>query len=136
MIDSDKIYLGYKEFIEANSQYNPRVVKDFTYKSTYFPIIDFKHDDDIESNERTLDQIECYDDEYFTIMFYAQDKGSVSRNVILNELKKLTNIYMSLKLNMRRTSCRHLPNLDTDVGRLLTKYQCRWDNVYGKIWRR
>lgn len=136
MIDSDKIYLGYKEFIEANSQYNPMVVKDFTYKSTYFPIIDFKHDDDIESNERTLDQIECYDDEYFTIMIYAQDKGSVSRNVILNELKKLTNIYMSLKLNMRRTSCRHLPNLDTDVGRLLIKYQCRWDNVYGKIWRR
>lgn len=136
MMDSDKIYLEYKAFIEENSQYQPRVVKDFTYKSSYFPIIDFKHDDTIETRDRTLDQIEYYDDEYFTINIYAQDRGSVSRNVILKELKELTNIFMSVKLNMRRTSCRHLPNLDTDVGRLLMKYQCKWGNIYGNIWRR
>ena len=136
MMDSNKLFLEYKKFIEENSIYSPRVSKNFTYKSTYFPIIDFKHTDSVETNFRTLDQIEYYDDEYFTIMIYAQDKGSVSRNVIIDELKELTNIFMSVKMNMRRTSCRDLPNLDTDVGRLLMKYQCKWDNIYGKIWRR
>ena len=136
MINSDKIFLEYKKFIEENSIYSPRVVKSFTYKSTYFPIVDFKHSDSIETRERTLDQIEYYDEEVFSIMIYAQDKGSVSRNVIINELKELTNTFMSLKMNMERITCKELPNLDTDVGRLLMKYQCRWNNVYGKIWRR
>ena len=136
MINSDKIFLEYKKFIEENSIYSPRVVKSFTYKSTYFPIIDFKHYDSSETNARTLDQIEYYDEEVFTIMIYAQDKGNISRNVIINELKELTNTFMSLKMNMQRTSCRDLPNLDADVGRLLMKYECRWNNVYGNIWRR
>jgi len=136
MINSDEIFLEYKKFIEENSIYSPKVVKNFTYKSTYFPILDFKHYDSSETNESTVDRIEYYDEEEFTIMIYAQDKGNVSRNVIINELKELTNTFMSLKMNMRRTTCRNLPNLDTDVGRLLMKYKCRWNNVYGKIWRR
>ena len=136
MINSDEIFLEYKKFIEENSIYSPRVVKNFTYKSTYFPILDFKHYDSSETNESTVDRMEYYDEEEFTIMIYAQDKGNVSRNVIINELKKLTNTFMSLKMNMRRTTCRDLPNLDADVGRLLMKYKCRWNNVYGKIWRR
>lgn len=136
MMDFNSLYLEYKKFIEDNSIYSPRVVKDFTFKSTYFPVIDFRQDDSTDSYNRTLDQIEYYDDEYFSIMIYAQDKGSVSRNVIIDELKSLTHIFMGIHKNMKRTACKTLPNLDTDVGRLLMKYQCKWDNVYGNIWRR
>lgn len=136
MMDFNDLYLEYKQFIEEHSQYKPRVVKDFTYKSTYFPIVDFKHDDSYETRNRTLDQIEYYDNEDFSITFYAQDKGNLSRNVILDELTRLTHIFMGLHKNMRRTYCKSLPNLDTDVGRKIMKYKCRWNNVYGNLWRR
>lgn len=135
-MDFNDLFLEYKQFIEENSQYKPRVVKDFTYKSTYFPIVDFKFYDSAETKNRTLDQIEYYDNEDFTITFYAQDKGDLSRNVILDELTKLTHIFMGLKKNMRRSTMKNLPNLDTDVGRKLMKYKCRWGNIYGNIWRR
>lgn len=136
MMDFNQLYLEYKQFIEENSQYQPKVVKDFTYKSTYFPIVDFKHEDSSETSNRTLDQIEYYDNEDFTITIYAQDKGSISRNVIIDELTNLTHIFMGIHKNMRRSSCKNIPNLDTDVGRRIMKYKCRWGNVYGNIWRR
>ncbi len=136
MMDFNQLYLEFKQFIEENSQYQPRVVKDFTFKSTYFPIVDFKHDDSYETRNRTLDQLEYYDNEEFSITIYAQDKGNLSRNVIIDELTKLTHTFMGLHKNMRRSYCRSIPNLDTDVGRKIIKYKCRWGNVYGNIWRR
>lgn len=136
MMDFNQLYLEFKQFIEENSQYSPRVVKDFTFKSTYFPIVDFKHEDSYETRNRTLDQIEYYDNEDFSITIYAQDRGNLSRNVIIDELTKLTQIFMGLHKNMRRTYCKSLPNLDTDVGRKIIRYKCRWGNVYGNIWRR
>lgn len=136
MMDFNQLYLEFKQFIEENSQYAPRVVKDFTFKSTYFPIVDFKHEDSYETKNRTLDQIEYYDNEDFAITIYAQDRGNLSRNVIIDELTKLTQTFMGLHKNMRRTYCKSLPNLDTDVGRKIIKYKCRWGNVYGNIWRR
>lgn len=136
MMDFNQLYLEFKQFIEENSQYQPRVVKDFTFKSTYFPIVDFKHNDSYETRNRTLDQLEYYDNEEFSITIYAQDKGNLSRNVIIDELTKLTHVFMGLHKNMRRSYCRSIPNLDTDVGRKIIKYKCRWGNVYGNIWRR
>lgn len=136
MMDVNSLYLEYKQFIEEHSIYSPRVVKEFTYKSTYFPVVDFKHSDSVNTYNSTLDQIEYFDDEEFTITIYAQDRGSVSRNVIIDELVNLTHIFMGLEKNMKRTSCKSLPNLDTDVGRKILKYKCRWGNVYGNIWRR
>lgn len=136
MMDFNELYLEFKQFIEENSIYSPRVVKDFTYKSSYFPVVDFKHDNSVETENRTLDGIEYYDNESFSITIYAQDKGSISRNVIIDELVRLTHIFMGVKYNMQRSYCRNLPNLDTDVGRKIMKYKCRWGNIYGNIWRR
>lgn len=136
MMDFNSLYLEYKEFIESNSQYSPRVVKDFTYKSSHFPVVDFKHDNSVETEDRTLDGIEYYDNESFSVTIYAQDKGNISRNVIIDELVNLTHIFFGLKYNMQRSYCRNLPNLDANVGRKIMKYKCRWGNVYGNIWRR
>lgn len=136
MMNFNDLYLEYKQFIEENSQYEPKVVKDFTYKSAYFPVVDVKHENSSDTYNRTLDQIEYYDDEEFSITFYAQDKGSLSRNVIIDELEHLTHIFMGIHKNMTRTYCKNLPNLDTDVGRKIMKYKCRWGNIYGNIWRR
>ena len=103
-MDFNELFLEYKQFIGEHSIYNPRVVKDFTYKSTYFPIIDFKRAESTNSTNMTVDCIEYYDNEEFTITIYAQDKGNVSRNVIIDELANLTHVFMGIQKRMGRTS--------------------------------
>lgn len=136
MIKFSNLYLEYKTYIESNSKYNPKVVKDYNYDSSYFPIVDFVHDDSIETDDSTVDRIEYYDSEYFTVTLYVKDDGEISRNIITEELIELTQKFLGRYKNMKRTSCKPIPNLDTSVLRTSIKYQCQVGNVYGNIIRR
>ena len=136
MFDFDKLYLEYKNFIQENSKYSPYVTKGDIKTSTKFPIIVFQQQDDKNTDESTVDRLEYYDAEYLQITIYTQDSDDTSRNVIANELKNLTHIFMGLKKNMKRTACKPIPNLDTSVLRTLMTYQCYYGNVYGNIIRR
>lgn len=136
MFNFDKLYLEYKNFIQENSKYSPYVTKDDIKTSTKFPIIVFQQQDDKNTDESTIDRLEYYDAEYLQITIYTQDSYDTSRNVIANELKNLTHIFMGLKKNMKRTACKPIPNLDTSVLRTLMTYQCYYGNVYGNIIRR
>ena len=136
MLKFTDLYLQYKTYIEGNSQYGAKVVKDYTFTSTYFPIVDFKHENSTDSNDSTVDRIEYYDNEYFNVTIYAQDDGDISRNVITEELIELTQKFLGRYKNMKRISCKPIPNLDTTVLRTLIRYQCQYGNVYGNIIRR
>jgi hypothetical protein len=136
MIKFTKLYLEYKTYIESNSKYNPKVVKDFNYDNSYFPIIDFSYNDTVESTDSTLDRIEYYDNEYFIVTLYVKDDGEISRNIITEELIELTQKFLGRYKGMKRTTCKPIPNLDTSVLRTLMKYQCQVGNVYGNIIRR
>ena len=136
MIKFSKLFLEYKTYIESNSAYTPKVVKDFNYSTSYFPIIDFSYDNSTNSNDATIDGIEYYDNEYFTITIYVKDKGVISRNIITEELIELTQKFLGRYKGMKRTLCRPIPNLDTDVLRTVINYQCQIGNVYGNIVRR
>lgn len=136
MIKFSDLYLQYKTYIESNSKYKPKVVKDYNYDGAYFPIVDFVYDDSVETNDSTLDRIEYYDREYFIITFYVKDDGDISRNVITEELKELTQKFLGRYKGMKRTACKPIPNLDTEVLRTLVKYQCQVGNIYGNIIRR
>lgn len=136
MFDFDKLYLEYYNFIIENSKYSPYITKDDIKKSTKFPVIVFQHQDDRNTDDSTVDRIEYYDVEYIQITIYTQDSDDISKNVIANELKKLTHIFMGMKMNMKRTACKPIPNLDTSVLRTLMTYQCYYGNVYGNIIRR
>lgn len=136
MIKFSNLYLEYKTYIESNSKYGTKVVKDYNYDSSYFPIVDFVYDDSIETDDSTVDRIEYYDSEYFTVTLYVKDDGEISRNIITEELIELTQKFLGRYKNMKRTTCKPIPNLDTSVLRTLIKYQCQVGNVYGNIIRR
>lgn len=136
MMKFSKLFLEYKEFIEENSKYKPKVVKDFIASSTYFPIIDFKYEDSQNTQNATHGMIEYYDKEYFSVTIYAQDCGDISRNVISEELVELTHIFLGKHKGLTRTSCKPIPNLDTSILRTMMKYECYYGNVYGNIIRR
>lgn len=136
MIKFTDLYLEYKKYIESNSKYSPKVVKDYNYDSQYFPIVDFSYDDSVNTNDATIGGMEYYDREYFIITLYVKDSGTISRNIITEELRDLTQKFLGRYKGMTRTSCKNIPNLDTNVLRTLMKYECRVGNVHGNIVRR
>lgn len=136
MIKFTPLYLEYKTYIEKNSQYNPKVVKNYNYDTQTFPIVDFSYDDSVNTDNATHGGIEYYDREYFIITLYVKDSGQTSRNIITEELLELTQKFMGRYKGMTRTSCKPIPNMDTSVLRTLIKYECLVGNVYGNIVRR
>jgi len=85
------------------------------------------------------DNIEFYEEFYFTVNFYAKNKktqdGVIASQIIINELVKLTNQFFN-ELNMKRTLSKPTPNFDTEVLRHTSQYQCLIGNVRGNIIRR
>lgn len=130
------LFLEYKTYIESNSQYSPKVVKDFNYDNSYFPTISFNNQNSINSYDATVDGIEYYDDENFEVIIYAIDKGNISKNIITEELVELTQKFLGKYKGMKRTLCTPIPNMDTNVLRTLVNYQCQIGNIYGNIVRR
>lgn len=136
MIKFTNLFLEYKTYMENNSKYNVKVVKDYNYDATYFPIIDFSYNDSVNTSDATVDGIEYYDEEYFIVTIYAKDDGDISRNLITEELIGLTQKFLGRYKGMTRTACQPIPNMDRSVLRTLIKYQCQVGNVYGNIIRR
>lgn len=136
MFKFTKLFLEYKIYIETNSVYHTKVVKDYNNDASYFPIVNFSHANDVNTNDATVDNIEYYDNEYFQVTIYAKDDGNVSRNIITEEIIELTQKFLGRYKGMTRTTCRPIPNLDKSVLRTLIEYQCQVGNIYGNIIRR
>lgn len=122
----DNIFQEYKQYITANSQYSPRVVKNYTSTSTYFPIISCQLSNFVDTDYCTIDMIEKYDEMYLTIDIYTQDKNinadKIASQLINDELTELTiQFFNSIKL--KRTLCRLTPNLDKSITRRTIQYQ-------------
>ena len=134
------IFDKFKKFIEENSQYSARVVKNNTNTSSYFPIVTCVLSDNRDTNECTIDYIEKYEAYYFTINIYTKDKTindrKIASQVINNELSDLTIKFFGDKLRMKKTLNRPTPNLDTNILRKTIQYQCLIGNVRGNIIRR
>lgn len=137
----DQIYDEYKEFIETNSIYSPRVAKSYTNKSSYFPIVTCMLSNNTDTENCTIDKLEYYEAFYFTIDIYTKDKTQganikVASQVINDELSKLTIKFFGEKLNMYKTLNKPTPNMDTSIMRRTQQYQCLIGNVRGNIIRR
>lgn len=140
MIDKyEEIYARFKEYIESNSQYNARVVKNNTHTSTYFPLVSCVLDDNKDTDNCTNDKIEFYEAHYYIINIYTKDKNkdgeTIASQKINDELTKMTIQFFS-QLNMKRTLCKYAPNIDTSVLRRIINYQCLIGNARGNIIRR
>lgn len=142
MIDVyDEIFNAFKNYVEENSEYNPRIVKYNTNTSTYFPIITCILSDNKDTNYCTIDKIEYYEEFYFTIDIYTKDKKNgnnvvIASQIINDELSRLTMEFFGGKLNMKKTQNKPTPNLDTSILRKTIQYQCLIGNVRENIIRR
>ncbi len=137
----DEIFNAFKNYVEENSEYNPRIVKYNTNTSTYFPIITCILNDNKDTNYCTIDKIEYYEEFYFTIDIYTKDKKNgnnvvIASQIINDELSRLTMEFFGGKLNMKKTQNKPTPNLDTSILRKTIQYQCLIGNVRENIIRR
>lgn len=137
----DKCIDEYKDYIESNSIYGTRVVKNITYKSTYFPLITCEISNNTSTNEETIEGIEKYEAFYLTINIYAknQTQGAnikVAAQVIIDELVELTDNFFNKIKRMRKTENRPFPDIDKDILRQVMAYQCLVGNIRGNIIRR
>lgn len=122
----NNIFQEYKSYIVENSQFAPRVVKNYTSTSTYFPIISCQLSNFVDTDYCTIDMIEKYDEMYLTIDIYTQDKTidgvKFASQQINDELTELT-IQFFNSIKMKRTICRLTPNLDKSIVRRTIQYQ-------------
>lgn len=140
MSDYDKIYNLYKEYMQKNSKYSPIVTKYTTNTISKFPTIVFSLNNDVDTDNATIDKIEYYEQKYFTINIYTKDKVNgtnivTTSQVISDELGELTKEFFN-KINMKRTRYSPEPNLDTSILRLVIQYQCMIGNARKNIIRR
>lgn len=134
----DIIAKRYKQYIESNSVYAPKVAKYNTNTSTYFPFISIDKSDNRDDDTSTQDNIDFYEWMYLTINFYTKDKKIngqlIPAQVIDKELENLTLKFFKM-LNFQKTQNTPTPNLDTSIFRRTMQYQGKISNR-GNIIRR
>jgi hypothetical protein len=132
------LYKSYRDYIIANSNYDPGFDKHYNENPTKFPFITLEKVNDMETDNSSLDKREYYDQLYFTINIYSKNKkvdGSiVSSNTINQELEKLTKDYFR-KLNFKRTASLPTINMDSNIERTTIQVQCMVGNVRNNIIR-
>ena len=139
----NQLFKELKEFIVANSNYNAKVVKNYTSTSAYFPIISCSLSNYNDTDFCTIDMVENHQEMYLTIDIFTKDKtiGNLSANEtfasqeINDELTKLVNDFFNSK-KMKMTLCRLTPNADTSITRRTIQYQGLVSLSRGNIIRR
>ena len=140
MIDKyNKIFQDYKQFIIERSSFSPRVVKDYTNTSAYFPIISCQLSNFVDTDYCTIDMIENHEEMYLTIDIYTKNEAvknnKVASQQINDELTELTIQFFNSK-KMKRTLCRLVPNADNSITRRTIQYQGLISTARGNIIRR
>ena len=127
MIDKyEEIFQLEKEYVESNSQYNVRVVKNNTNTSSYFPIVVCQLSNITDTDFCSIDKVENHQELYIRNDVYTKDKtmgnDKIASQIINDELTKLVVDFFS-KLNMRMTMCNLTPNLDKSIMRRTIQHQ-------------
>ena len=139
----NQLFKELKEFIVANSNYDTKVVKNYTSTSAYFPIISCSLSNYTDTDFCTIDMIEKHQEMYLTIDIYTKNKttGNLSASEIIasqeinDELTELVIEFLSSK-NMKITLCRLTPNADTSITRRTIQCQSLVSLARGNIIRR
>lgn len=127
MIDKyELIFQDLKKYVESNSQYNARVVKNNTNTSSYFPIVVCQLSNITDTEFCTIDKVENHREMYLTNDVYTKDKTinneKIASQVINDEITKLIIKYFE-NINMRLTLCQMTPNLDNSILRRTIHHQ-------------
>lgn len=135
----NELFDDYKSFIVDRSIYSPRVVKNYTSTSAYFPIISFSLSNLVDTEYCTIDMIEKHEEMYLTIDIFTKNKtvdgNECASQLINDELTELTMQFFNSK-KMKKTLCRLTPNADTSITRRTIQYQGLIGTARGNIIRR
>ena len=120
----DEIFRYAKKYINENSNYSPKVIKD-TPPDKKFPLVIIRQTRDDLYNEN-LNKTDQRFRISFSIEIYAVNKDRIAKQTIIYELTQLVNDVFDEHYGMTRRTNREIPNIDTDV--------CRWNMRFdGKI---
>lgn len=141
MLQTKRWLSEYQKYIEDNSIYSPKIVKHYTDKSTYFPIITCVISNNTSTDEHSTQNIEEYEMFYITINIYAKDQTrganiKVAAQVIVDEIVDLTDYFFNKIMNLRKTLNEPIPNIDKRILRQVMNFQGLVGNIRGNIIRR
>ena len=117
----DEIFDYAADYIKTNSSYSPKVLTQAPEETKVFPLVVIQ-----ETNNPLEDEdLEKGDQQYrieYEIEIYATDKGSIPKQIIIQELKKLVNDVFDTHYGMYRRACIPTPNADRNIDRLYMRY--------------
>ena len=133
----DKIFKILKDYLVAESKYNPIVSKQELRQSDKFPLVVVTEEDNAyltgttrfeETRSRTEYEINVYTTDT------KVDNQIVAKQEIARELVGLIDNVMGYNLKMIRRSCRPTPNLDKNIYRITIRYRTNINDNTGKIY--
>lgn len=130
----DEIYENAKKHITEKSKYSPYVLSTPPQETKVFPLVIISEIDNTLQNENLDKSDQKFRVEY-EVEIYATDKGSIPKQVIIQELKGLVNEVFDDHYGMYRRACIPTPNADRNVDRLYMRYDAIIDEGK-KIYRR
>ena len=122
----DEIFDYAEKYIKEKSQYSPKVLVSPPQETKVFPLVVISEVDNTLENESLNKTDQKFKLEY-EIEIYATDKGTVSKQIILQELKNLVNEVFDKHYGMYRRACIPTPNSDRNVDRLYMRYNALID---------
>lgn len=122
----DEIFEYADKYIRENSKYFPKVLETPPEETKVFPLVVINEVDNTLENENLKKGDQKYKIEY-DIEIYAIDKGTIPKEVIIQELKKLVNEVFDNHYGMLRRACIPTPNADRNVNKLYMRYNALID---------
>lgn len=122
----DEIFEYAQKYIKDNSKYSPKVLKTPPQETKVFPLVVISELDNTLEDENLTKGDQKFKLEY-EIEIYAIDKGSLSKQIIIQELKKLVNDVFDNHYGMYRRACNPTPNADRNVDKLYMRYNALID---------
>lgn len=133
----DTMYSLYKEYIEENSKFSPKVFNASPKKLPQLPTITIVEQNNIEDNQyRSLDKNQYVNKITTVIEIYTQDKVIENKKYaskeIMNELKYLTFDFFR-KYGCERLSCESAEYYNKEIDRLVIMYRYNVNSWNKKI---
>lgn len=119
----EEIFEYASKYIKANSKYSPRVLKEVS-ETTKLPTVIIEQIEDSLNNEN-LDKTGQLFNLVYEINIYAEDKGTIRKHIIVDELKKLVNDVFDEHYGMNRRANIKAPNADLSVEKRYLRYESK-----------
>lgn len=130
-----KLFKQYKEYINENSQFAPKILKKTPQSLTYFPTILMKETTNNTSVQTTNCQ-EFIDNLAYTIEIYTKDSNIgntiYASDIVMRDLQYLTfEFFKNMKFN--RDLCVAAEYIDKNIDRKIIIFSCKLNSWNGKI---